>query len=84
VSPKILKDPPHNRFDRSSVGPHAVTLIAKATGRETFMSNIKDDDVRRDVLDRLVLKPRMKQSARDAGFIPGRNRAFLASAAISA
>jgi hypothetical protein len=34
------------------------------------MSNTKDDDVRRDVLNRLVLKPRMKQAARDAGIHP--------------
>jgi hypothetical protein len=34
------------------------------------MSNIKDDDVRRDVLNRLVLKPRMKEAARNAGVHP--------------
>jgi hypothetical protein len=34
------------------------------------MSNTKDDNVRRDVLNRLVLKPRMKQAARDAGIHP--------------
>lgn len=34
------------------------------------MSNSKDDDVRRDVLNRLVLKPRMKQAARDSGIHP--------------
>jgi hypothetical protein len=34
------------------------------------MSNTKDNDVRRDVLNRLVLKPRMKQAARDAGIHP--------------
>src|SRR5437588_1783906 len=34
------------------------------------MPNTKDDDVRRDVLNRLVLKPRMKQAARDAGIHP--------------
>jgi hypothetical protein len=33
------------------------------------MSNTKDD-VRRDVLNRLVLNPRMKQAARDAGIHP--------------
>ena len=34
------------------------------------MSNTKDDDVRRDVLNRLVLKPRMKEAARNAGIHP--------------
>jgi hypothetical protein len=34
------------------------------------MPNIKDDDVRRDVLNRLVLKPRMKEAARNAGIHP--------------
>ena len=34
------------------------------------MSNSKDDDVRRDVLNRLVLKPRMKEAARNAGIHP--------------
>jgi hypothetical protein len=34
------------------------------------MSNSKDDDFRRDVLDRLVLKPRMKEAARHAGIHP--------------
>jgi hypothetical protein len=34
------------------------------------MSNSKDDDVRRDVLNRLVLKPRMKEAARHAGIHP--------------
>jgi hypothetical protein len=34
------------------------------------MSNTKDDDVRREVLNRLVLKPRMKEAARNAGIHP--------------
>ncbi len=34
------------------------------------MSNAKDDDVRRDVLNRLVLRPRMKQAARESGIHP--------------
>src|ERR1700758_582298 len=34
------------------------------------MRNTKDDDVRRDVLNRLVLKPRMKEAARSAGIHP--------------
>jgi hypothetical protein len=34
------------------------------------MSSTKDDDVRRDVLNRLVLKPRMKEAARNAGIHP--------------
>jgi hypothetical protein len=34
------------------------------------MPNGKDDDVRRDVLNRLVLKPRMKEAARNAGIHP--------------
>lgn len=34
------------------------------------MSNAKDDDVRRDVLNRLVLNPRMKQAARVSGIHP--------------
>jgi hypothetical protein len=34
------------------------------------MPNTKDDDVRRDVLNRLVLKPRMKEAARNAGIHP--------------
>jgi len=34
------------------------------------MSNTKDDDVRRDILNRLVLKPRMKEAARDSGIHP--------------
>ena len=34
------------------------------------MSNTKDDDVRRDLLNRLVLRPRMKEAARNAGIHP--------------
>ena len=34
------------------------------------MANTKDDDVRRDLLNRLVLKPRMKEAARNAGIHP--------------
>src|ERR1700693_4645108 len=41
----------------------------RAAGR-TSMSNTKDNDVRRDVLNRLVLKPRVKQAARDSGIHP--------------
>jgi hypothetical protein len=34
------------------------------------MSNTKDNDVRREVLNRLVLKPRMKEAARNTGVHP--------------